>query len=512
MESDSQSFKNLSGNNPFPSPSSQMPPPGSLVHLTGICGTGMAALAGLLLQKGYRVRGSDSNAYPPMSDLLNSLGIEIISGYRAENLYCNNEGPDIVIIGNVVRADNPEAQNVFLKGIPFISFPSAVACMFLEKRKSLVVAGTHGKTTTSSMLLSALEGCGFDPGFMIGGVVRSRKAGFSAGRPPWFILEGDEYDTAFFDKGAKFLHYRPYGLILTSMEFDHADIFKDFNHIKDTFAKLVRLVPENGVIAACCAWEAVVEVCQQNARCRVIWYGEGKRSQKENIVEPDWRIENLSISSHTTTFEALNRKNKKLAIKINQPGTHNALNALGVIALSTGLGIDVDGIRKGLASHQGVMRRQEVRDIVNGITVIDDFAHHPSAVKETLKALKAAYPENRLIAVFEPRTNTSRRSIFQNDYASAFESSDMAIIRQVPDPDKAPEGDRFSSELLAETVEKRGTPAKVLPDGQAIASYLATTVCKGGDVVAILSNGAFEGIHEKLIDELKKRSEKQRKN
>ena len=482
----------------FPLPAESLPPSGSRVHLMGICGTGMAALAGLLLEKGYIVTGSDSGCYPPMSDLLEALGIDIMQGYGKKNLSRHGKQPDMVITGNVIRADNPEAIYLLSSGIPFISFPAALSSMFLHERRSLVVAGTHGKTTTSAMLVAALEGCGFDPGFMIGGILRSKKAGFSAGRPPWFVLEGDEYDTAFFDKGPKFLHYMPRALILTSMEFDHADIFKDFQAVRNAFAALLSIMPGDGVIAACSDWESIRDLCR-DAPCRVVWYGKDERGE-------GWMVKDLEISAQGASFTASSRERGDLRVSISQPGMHNALNALGVVALTDALGLDLNSVARGLGQGRGVMRRQEVRGVVRGVTVIDDFAHHPSAVKETLAALKASAKGNRLVALFEPRTNTSRRSIFQERYAQAFDAADMVLVRKVPDPEKAPENDRFSSERLVEDLNSRGVSAMLFPDGKAMADYLVAGGCRHGDVVAVLSNGAFDGVHDLLLKGLEKTS------
>ena len=472
----------------------ELPPPDSDVYLMGICGTGMAALAGLLLELGYHVRGSDSAAYPPMSYVLERLKIPVSIGYSADNLK-DGEGrpPALVIIGNVIRADNPEAVYVLQSGIPYISFPQAMSAFFLQDRKSLVVAGTHGKTTTSTMLVSALDaGCGLEPGFMIGGMLQGYNAGFRQGKPPWFILEGDEYDTAFFDKGPKFLHYRPFGAILTSIEFDHADIFADLGAVKNAFSRFVEIIPAEGVLIACSQWPVVREVCERSA-ARVVWYGDDPSD--------DWQLRDVNVSGSGTRFSAFRAGGHVADVNIRFPGMHNALNALAVLALCTEIGMEPADVAKGLSLCQGVKRRQEVRGEKGGITVIDDFAHHPSAVKVTIQALKAQYRGRRLVVVFEPRTNTSRRSIFQERYARAFDSADKIIVRAVPDPEKAPEGDRFSSEKLVNDLKAQGKDAVFLPDAQAILKELLQT-SRPGDVIAILSNGDFEGLHNRLLEAL----------
>ncbi|MCK4426653.1 MAG: UDP-N-acetylmuramate:L-alanyl-gamma-D-glutamyl-meso-diaminopimelate ligase, partial [Deltaproteobacteria bacterium] len=301
--------------------------PNHQIYMIGICGTGMAALAGLLKERGYRVKGSDSQAYPPMSDVLRGLGIPVTLGYNPDNLVFNHPNhpitkspnhqiPDLVIIGNVIRADNPEARYVISRDIPHLSFPEALSLLFLEDMKPLVVAGTHGKTTTSALLVSALEASGEGPGFMVGGILNAFESGFRVGRPPWFVLEGDEYDTAFFDKRPKFLHYRPYGVILTSIEFDHADIYADLDAIKQAFSKLVALIPSEGVLVACADWPAVVEVCAQ-ARCKVVTYGESQGCQ--------WQLVDLSVDSTDTKFTVVHHGEICGEARIRLPGRHNAL-------------------------------------------------------------------------------------------------------------------------------------------------------------------------------------------
>jgi UDP-N-acetylmuramate: L-alanyl-gamma-D-glutamyl-meso-diaminopimelate ligase len=465
------------------------------IHMIGICGTGMAALAGLLKEKGYRIKGSDSQAYPPMRDVLKRLEIPVTLGYHPDNVVYNHSSgqiPDLVIIGNVIRADNSEAEYVISRGIPHLSFPEALSLFFLEDMKPLVVAGTHGKTTTSALLVSALEASGKVPGFMVGGILNAFKSGFRVGHPPWFVIEGDEYDTAFFDKRPKFLHYRPHGVILTSIEFDHADIYADLDAVKQAFSKLVALIPSEGVLVACTDWPAVEEVCAQ-ARCKVVTYGESRGCQ--------WQLSDLLVDSTATSFTALHRGEICGETRIKLPGRHNALNSLGVIALCHHLAMEKDKVLWGLCSCAGVKRRQEVRGVAAGVTVIDDFAHHPSVVKETLTALRSVYSGCRLIAVFEPRTNTSRRSIFQDIYPNAFSPADRVLVREVPDPEKAPPGDRFSSKKLVADLMHRGIDAVYFPDADAILKDLAAN-SSNGDVIVILSNGNFEGLHERLLSAL----------
>jgi len=472
---------------------SKILPPAN-VYLMGICGTGMASLAGLLRQLGFNVRGSDTQAYPPMGELLKRLQIPVSIGYKPENLFPR---PDLVVIGNVIRRDNPEAQYVIENDIPYLSFPQAISSFFLRDKMSLVVAGTHGKTTTSSLLLSALEATGLEPGFMIGGVVKKHGCGFRLGDASYFILEGDEYDTAFFDKQPKFMHYRPFGAILTSIEFDHADIYPDIDAIVKAFRRFVRLIPEDGVLVACSDW-AHVKGLLGEARCRVITYGMNE--------DAAWRLTGIRDSGKngSMSFDFLYNGTMG-SCEILLPGRHNALNSLAVIALCDAIGVDCKIAKQGLGAAQGVKRRQEVRGEIDGVLVIDDFAHHPTAVRETIAALKARYAGRRLIVVFEPRTNTSRRNIFQDDYAKSFAGADWALIREVPDPEKVMPDERFSSERLADDLCKQGVSAICLPDATAIINILAKD-CRSGDVVAVFSNGAFEGIHDRLLEILRLRN------
>ncbi len=467
----------------------ELPPAGSTIHLTGICGTGMASLAGLLVEQDYKVQGSDTAFYPPMGDVLKGLGIPLFEGYSPENL---DPRPDFVIIGNVIRADNPEAKAVLESDTPYSSFPAALSSLILQRRFSLVVAGTHGKTTTSTLLVSALAGCGHDAGFLIGGALKSHGTGFRLGNSRYFVVEGDEYDTAFFDKRPKFVHYAPKAAILTSAEFDHADIYPDEESIRSAFGMLVQTIPEQGVLVACTDWPMVREVIE-TSKARVVTYGVSEGC--------DYRLLDWSDTRECTRFALASRKGEILKGSVKMPGMHNALNCCAVAALCIELGLPAYRVLDGLAGCQGVKRRQEVRGEANGRLVIDDFAHHPSAVSVTLEGLKARYPGRRLVAVFEPRTNTSRRSIFQERYPLSFGSADMVLVREVPDPQKAPEGDRFSSERLVHDLNKQGIEAHLFPDGPSIVRFLEKKSSKG-DVIVILSNGPFEGIHDMLLDNL----------
>lgn len=459
------------------------------IHVMGICGTGMAALAGMLKEQGFIVTGSDENVYPPMSDFLADSGIKVMAGYGAGNL---SHAPDLVVVGNVIRASNPEAVALAEARIPYLSMPQALAHFFLEGHLPLVVAGTHGKTTTSSMLATTLYRAGASPGFMIGGIVEAFGRNFRVGEGEYFVVEGDEYDTAFFNKVSKFLHYRPHHAILTSIEFDHADIFPDLAAIKASFAEFVALIPDQGVLVAYMDDPVVAEIASR-ASCSTLSYG----------LRPDcdFQISDLEVQGLVTRFNLLRQGKMFGQFSLPLPGRHNALNATAVIALMDHLGFSRQVIADGLTGFEGVKRRQQVRGEKGGVTVIDDFAHHPTAVRETVAALRLAWPGRRLIVVFEPRTNSSRRAVFQDNYAQAFTGSDMVVVREhIPLVD-VPALEQFSSSRLVRDLCRQQIDAHYFPDTEAILDFLLGRVCPG-DIIAILSNGGFDNIHERLLSRL----------
>ncbi|WP_169309173.1 UDP-N-acetylmuramate:L-alanyl-gamma-D-glutamyl-meso-diaminopimelate ligase [Desulforhopalus sp. IMCC35007] len=459
------------------------------IHIMGICGTGMAALAGMLKDSGYTITGSDSQVYPPMSGFLAQLQIPVSSGYGKENL---NPTPDLVIVGNVITRKNPEAIALSGLDIPYLSFPQALSHFFIKSRLSLVIAGTHGKTTTCSLLASSLYHAEKDPTFMIGGIVKEFGTNFRLGEGPYFVAEGDEYDTAFFDKESKFLHYQPQVAVITSIEFDHADIFKDLEAIKKAFRKFVALIPEDGLLIANFDDPNVVEIAKE-ARCAVQSYG---LSDTYN-----WALGKTTTVDGRTEFAVLKDGSFWGELTVAMTGIHNCLNTLAVCALMNFIGTTRETMNKGFTAFKGVKRRQEVRGIVGGITVIDDFAHHPTAVRETLAALKAGYPGRRLIAVFEPRTNSSRRAIFQKDYVQAFRSADLVLLRE-PLPIPGFEDDLFSSATLAHDISYQfQLDASSFANTDEILMRLKQILQKG-DVVAVLSNGGFDNIHERLLRQL----------
>jgi UDP-N-acetylmuramate: L-alanyl-gamma-D-glutamyl-meso-diaminopimelate ligase len=463
------------------------------IHLMGICGTGMGSLAGMLKEQGYHITGSDQAVYPPMSTFLANLGIEVKQGYGPGNLV---PGPDLVIVGNVITQVNTEAQELIRLKLPFLSLPQALARLFLKDKISLVITGTHGKTTTSSLLASILDQAGLSPGFMIGGILKGYERNYQIGRGPYFVIEGDEYDTAFFDKGPKFLHYQPHYAVLTSIEFDHADIYPDLAAIQKAFARFLAILPRDGLLVAYGADPRIQEILSK-ASCPVETYG----------LESgwDWNLKELIPIEQGSRFKVFHGSEYVYTFDSPLAGRHNALNFLSLLPLLLRQGLTPVTVAKGLAGFQGVHRRQEVRGIRAGVTVIDDFAHHPTAVRETIQAIKAHYPGKRLVAVFEPRTNTSRRKIFQKDYVSAFAGADHILIREAPGLEKIPEAERFSSAQLVGDLTVSGQKAFFFSDTDEIVQSLSKDL-REGDVVLIMSNGGFDDIHERLLAALDTRA------
>ncbi len=467
------------------------------IHLGGICGTAMASLAGLLQLQGHRITGSDKAAYPPMSDLLHSLGIPVLEPYSESNL---DPAPDLVVIGNALSRGNPEVERVLDERMPFTSMAALVREEFLKGRESLVVAGTHGKTTTTSMLawiyqVAAHEDAALEPSFLIGGVAENFGTSFQLRPTHTFIIEGDEYDTAFFDKGPKFQHYFPDALILTHVEFDHADIYADLEAVKVAFKRLVNLVPRRGLLVAFDGSENVTE-CIRKAFCRVERYG--------FKPESDWQIRNLRHAGGQTQWQVWHNGELWSQLTMQLAGEHNALNATAAAALASGNGISKDAIVTALATFKSVKRRLEVRDVIRGITIIDDFAHHPTAIRETLRALRSVYPDARLWAVLEPRSNTLRRKVLENDLVESLRLADRVILAGVYQQQRIPDAERLHPEEVVDILNAAGTPAELHPDATEIVESIAPKL-KSGDVVAILSNGGFDGIYEKLPARLRAR-------
>lgn len=462
--------------------------PGAAVHLIGICGTGMASLAGLLQESGYRVTGSDSNVYPPMSTFLEELGIPVQQGYAAENL---EPPPDLVVVGNALSRGNVEIEVMLDRALRYESMARVLKELFLRGRESLVVAGTHGKTTTSSLLAWILDAAGLAPGFLIGGIAENFASGFRTPHGPggWFVIEGDEYDTAYFDKGPKFLHYLPQAMILTSIEYDHADIYADLDSIKTAFRRLVNLAPGRGLIVAH-GESASVEECVSRAFCPVERYGFAGSCF--------WRAQNVEHSGEWTRFEIYRGGERFLKAEMPLPGRHNVLNALAATALAARYEVSAEVICRALRSFRGIKRRMELRGEVAGVAVMDDFAHHPTAIRETLRAVRLRFPGRRIWALLEPRSNTLRRRVFEKELSASFDGADQVIIAGVYRSGNIPEAERLVPECVVENLVRRGLSARYFPSAQAIVEAIAPEV-RSGDVIVVMSNGGFEGIHEKLL-------------
>jgi UDP-N-acetylmuramate: L-alanyl-gamma-D-glutamyl-meso-diaminopimelate ligase len=445
----------------------------------------MASLAGMLQARGHRVTGSDAAAYPPMSDQLAAWGIQVYPSYDAANL---DETPDLVVIGNAISRGNPEVERVLDDRIPFASMAALLHDEFLLGRETLVVAGTHGKTTTTSMLAWIYQVAGREPSFLIGGVAENFGTSFMVKESPDFILEGDEYDTAFFDKGPKFMHYFPDAAILTHVEFDHADIYDDLRAVKTAFKRLVNLIPRRGRLVAFDGNANVTE-CVARAFCTVERYGLASDSH--------WHMSELTHRDGGVQWR-LDRAGEFFArLTLPMAGEHNAMNATAAAALAAGQGVPVDAIREALATFRSVKRRLEVRAEVHGVTIIDDFAHHPTAIRETLRALRQAYPAQRLIAVLEPRSNTLRRNVFEDALVESLGLADAVMLAGVFKSESIPPGERLEPLTVAAKLRAAGTPAEVHADAAAIVAALAPRL-EPGDVVAIMSNGGFGGIYRLL--------------
>jgi len=456
------------------------------IHLIAVCGTGMGALACMLKEMGYRVTGSDSKVYPPMSDFLRNRGIEISEGFDPTHLA---DDPDLVVIGNAVRRDNPEAVYVQEAGLSYCSMPQALNRFAAAGKKPILITGTHGKTTTSSIVAWILQYAGFDPSFMIGGILKNFNSNYRLGKGEYIVLEGDEYDTAYFDKGPKFLHYQPHLAVLTSVEFDHADIFEDLGHVTGAFDRFVGGLSESATLFAV-DQDPNVEGLVRDRNCRLERYGTDGTS--------DWRLGTVAIEPPWTRFQVLQNGHVFGSFRTRMVGRHNLLNAMAAIGIASRLAIPVEVLVSALERFEGVKRRQEVRGRKRGITVMDDFAHHPTAVRETIRAVKPFCPHGRLIAVFEPRTNTSMRDVFQSVYPDSFEAADLVCVRKPPLLEKIPPDCRFSSEQLVNDLRHRGKAAHFFQDTDTIIDFICKEA-RTDDVVLVMSNGGFDNIHERLL-------------
>lgn len=464
-------------------------------HLIGICGTAMASLAGMLQARGHKVTGSDQNVYPPMSTQLAELGIEITEGYLATNA---DRPRDVTIVGNTIMRGNPELEEILNRKMLYRSQAETVREEFIRGRRSLVVAGTHGKTTTTSIAAWMCEVGGLDPTFLVGGVVQNFGQSFRVTKSDYFVIEGDEYDTAFFDKKPKFMSYLPEIAIVNNIEFDHADIYKDIDAIKWQFSRLMNLVPGNGRLIAGVDSPIVREVLDQMR-------GKLFTSVETFGLSEDakWRAVDIEFTNEGTKF-GIDRDGERWGgFTTRMIGEFNVRNCLAVIIAADAWGISKAKIQEAFDSFKSVKRRMEVRGIQRGVTVIDDFAHHPTAVDETLKALRQRYAHNRLIAVFEPRSRSSRLSVFEQQYKKAFSHADRIIIAGVFNPEDARTyGEVLDVPKLVADIGATGKPATTLPDADTIVATLVPDL-REGDVVAVMSNGGFGGIHEKLLEALR---------
>ena len=449
----------------------------------------MASLAGMLKDHGYMITGSDQNIYPPMSLFLESLDIPVFSGYKPEHLHPR---PDLVIVGNVITKKNPEAVELSRIQLPYLSFPQATRQFALKDKRSIVISGTHGKTTTSALIAWILEQAGMDPGFMIGGIPINFERNFKLGKGPYFVIEGDEYDTAFFDKGPKFLHYNPWVTILTSIEFDHADIYRDLDHVIESFSKLIDIIPSDGLLIANGDDETVRRESKR-AISRTETYGFSENSL--------WRAVDVAIEEDFTRIKILKGGKEETTLATSVYGRHNISNLLGALALGRFLKIPWSILAEAAKTFNGVKRRQEVIGERRGILVLDDFAHHPTAVRETTRAVREKYRLRRLITVFEPRSNSSRRNIFQDRYVLSFDAGDLIMIPDPPLMEKIPVEERFSSQQLISDLSKRGLEASYFENTELLLKALVTEA-RPGDVILIMSNGGFDNLHQRLLEAL----------
>jgi len=460
------------------------------IHLIGICGTAMASLAGMLNEAGFNVTGSDVAAYPPMSTFLESLGIVVAQPFSEANL---KPQPDLVVVGNAISRGNVELEHLLDMRIPFCSLPQILHDEFLMGKEVLVVAGTHGKTTTTSMLAWIFQTAGLNPSFLIGGIAENFGSSFGLGKGRHFILEGDEYDTAFFDKGPKFLHYFPDALILTSVEFDHADIYKDLDAVETAFKRLVNLVPRRGRIVAFDEGESL-DRCLKKAFCAVERYGASEGA--------NWRITSFKSMAGRTSWTVLRNGIPWGDLEFPLAGEYNVWNATAAAALAANYGVSKESIALALGTFQSVKRRLEVKAEVNGITVIDDFAHHPTAIAQTIRALRSRYFGARLWTVLEPRSNTMRRNVLQDALAHSLALADEVVVAGIFKSEAIPEGERMDLNRVVDQIRNCGKRARIIPDADSIVNTIAPEL-RPGDVVAILSNGGFGGIYEKLPERLR---------
>jgi len=462
------------------------------IHLIGICGTAMASLAGMLQTRGFEVTGSDQNIYPPMSTFLENRGVRLSPGFSERHL---DPRPDLVVIGNAISRGNPEVEFSLNWKIRYASMAEVLREFFIRGKQSLVVAGTHGKTTTTSLLAWLLECGGMDPSFLVGGIAENFGSSFKLGSGSLFVIEGDEYDTAFFDKGPKFLHYLPDWVIFNNCEFDHADIYSDLAAVQLSFSRLVNIIPSHGRLFA--GWDdPVVRELSARAFCRVQSFGLEDGAQ--------WTARSIEILPEVMRFEIWREGAFWERFETRLAGTFNVKNVLGAIACAQELGVETKILQEALRDFRNVKRRLEVRGVVNGITVFDDFAHHPTAIRETLVAVKARYPNNRLWAIFEPRSATSRRNVFQKEFANSLSPANQVILCSPFAAEKLDASVRLDVAQIVSDLKQQGVSASWWHSADAIVAGVAPLL-EQGDMVVIMSNGGFDGIHGKMLEALRQR-------
>jgi len=454
-------------------------------HFIGICGTAMGSVAAALQNRGYTITGSDQNVYPPMSDFLIKNNINVSVGHDENNI---PDKVDLVVIGNAMSRGNVEVESVLNRKIPYTSLPELIKRYFLQGKRNIVITGTHGKTTTSSIIAHLLNDNGLNPNLMIGGIPLDIGEGGRFTESEFFVIEGDEYDTAFFDKRSKFVHYMPEIVVVNNIEFDHADIFNNIEEIKLSFKRMLNIVPENGIVFVNGDDNDAVEVTE-NCRAPVIKVG-----ANDNC---DFKIENLNLESFNSSFSI-----KENSYQLPMDGEFNVRNAAMAIAVSDFLNIDQQNIIESVSKFSGIARRQELRGEEKNVKVIDDFGHHPTAIAATIGALKQRYPDSKIWAIFEPRSNTSRRNLLQSELEDSLSQADGVIISEVPNPEKVPDGELLDVESVIENLSSRGKEAFIGLSSDDIVNKLIP-LTSSGDTIVVLSNGGFGGIHEKLLEALK---------
>lgn len=463
------------------------------IYLIGICGTGMGSLAGLLQQAGYQVRGSDEAAYPPMSTRLREMGIPIYEGFDAAHL---NPAPDLVIVGNSCTPTHPEAAYAREQRLPQLSLPEALAHFFLNNRRSLVVAGTHGKTTTTGIFVHLFRSAGLDPSFLVGGVMVDGNISYHVGKGSHFIIEGDEYDSAYFDKRPKFMHYNPSSAIITSMEFDHADIYDDWDDYRAAFRGFAGSISPDNILALY-GDDPEVRALADYTRAQVRFFG--MEGEDDHVTA---RAIRPVSGGQEFTLEVDGQSIDNVFLPLS--GRHNLGNALGVATIAFSEGVSLEAVAEGLRTFQGMKRRQEVRGEVAGVIILDDFAHHPTAVRETIRGVSERWPDRRLIAVFEPRSNSSRRKVFEQAYSESFDQASLVFISAPPLRHNDIAENLLDKDALVRNMRTRGITAIGYPNASQLLPDLLDHLAPG-DVVLVMSNGSFDGLHDRLIEALRQR-------